>query len=130
MRKFMSKTLNSELQREVRECVSPLMLNIKDRKFRIVMMRCLFTNPEYVNRLKEVRRFAKREAKVLGYTRRHTAIFIAARLEAETGAVYTDMRSSFVHLLALVKFNEYVDPLTIDLGALRKHVYQQNSLNV
>lgn len=127
MRPSLSQTINSTLCRELRECVSPLFFQVKDRKIRIVILRCLRSNPEYETRLKEKERLAKREGKLLGYGRAQLNYFITERKYSELVQIYKDMESAFVHLESLLKFYKH-KTIYPSLGALRTHVFKNTAL--
>ena len=88
------------------EYVKELISLIKNDTAQLLVLKCMFGYPEYVQRIKTARINAVNEAKINKYSAPYTGAFVLYRIDLEVKEVYSDMKSAFEILTARIKFSQ------------------------
>lgn len=88
------------------EDIKELVSLIKNETAQLLVLKCLFTYPEYNQRIKTARLNAVNEARVNKYSSSYTSAFILYRIDMAVKEIYRDMKSAFDILTARLKYSQ------------------------
>ena len=88
------------------EYVKELISLIKNETAQLLVLKCVFTYPEYTQRIKTAKINAVNEARINKYSSSYTSAFVAYRIDMTVREIYLDMKSSFEILTARLKFTQ------------------------
>ena len=88
------------------EYIKELISLIKSDTAQLLVLKCIFTYPEYSQRIKTAKINAVNEAKMNRYSSSYADAFIVYRIDMAVREVYSDMKSAFEILTARLKFSQ------------------------
>lgn len=88
------------------EYIKELISLIKSDTAQLLVLKCIFTYPEYSQRIKTAKINAVNEAKMNRYSNSYADAFIVYRIDMAVREVYSDMKSAFEILTARLKFSQ------------------------
>jgi uncharacterized protein YueI len=97
MKTMLERTTTDE---DIKELVSL----IKNETAQLLVLKCLFTYPEYSQRIKMAKLNALNESRVNKYSNSYTSAFVLYRIDLAVKDIYSDMKSAFDILTARLKY--------------------------
>lgn len=88
------------------EDIKGLVSLIKNETAQLLVLKCLFTYPEYTQRIKTAKLNAINEARVNKYLNSYTSAFIVYRIDIAVKEIHKDMKSAFDILTARLKYSQ------------------------
>ena len=88
------------------EYVKELISLIKSDTAQLLVLKCIFTYPEYSQRIKTARINAVNEARMSKYSSSYTPVFVAYRVDLTVQEIHKDMKSALDILAARLKFSQ------------------------
>lgn len=88
------------------EYVKELISLIKNDTAQLLVLKCIFTYPEYTQRIKTAKLNAVNEARINKYSSSYTPAFILYRVDLAVKEIHRDMQSAFEILTARLKFSQ------------------------
>lgn len=88
------------------EYIKELISLIKNETAQLLALKCIFTYPEYIQRIKMAKLNAANEARINKYSSSYTSAFILYRIDSAVRDVHKDMQSAFEILTARLKFSQ------------------------
>lgn len=88
------------------EYIKELISLIKNETAQLLILKCIFTYPEYIQRIKAAKLNAVNEARINKYSNSYTSAFILYRIDSAVQEIHRDMLSAFEILTARLKFSQ------------------------
>jgi uncharacterized protein YueI len=88
------------------EYIKELISLIKNETAQLLVLKCIFTYPEYIQRLKTAKINAVNEARINKYSNSYTSAFILYRVDLAVQEIHKDMQSAFQILTARLKYSQ------------------------
>jgi uncharacterized protein YueI len=88
------------------EYIKELISLIKNETAQLLVLKCIFTYPEYIQRIKTAKINAVNEARINKYSSSYTSAFILYRVDSAVREVHRDMQSAFEILTARIRFSQ------------------------
>lgn len=88
------------------EYVKELISLIKNETAQLLVLKCIFTYPEYIQRIKTARINAVNESRINKYSSSYASAFILYRVDSAVREVHRDMQSAFEILTARIRFTQ------------------------
>mgnify|MGYP006267438059 FL=1 len=88
------------------EYIKELISLIKNDTAQLLVLKCIFTYPEYSQRIKTAKINAVNEAKMNRYSNSYAAAFVLYRVDLAVREIHSDMKSAFEILTARLKFSQ------------------------
>lgn len=104
------------------EYAKELILLVKNETAQLLILKCIFTYPEYTQRLKMAKINAVNEARINKYSSSYTSAFVLYRVDLAVKEVYKDMQSAFEILTARLKYSQPELLNTKSYIKLKEHV--------
>lgn len=104
------------------EYIKELISLIKNETAQLLILKCIFTYPEYIQRIKTAKLNAVNEARINKYSNSYTSAFILYRIDSAVQEVHRDMQSAFEILTARLKFSQPELLNNAHYNKLKEHV--------
>lgn len=88
------------------EYIKELISLIKNETAQLLVLKCIFTYPEYLQRIKMAKLNAVNEARINKYSSSYTSAFVLYRIDSAVREVHKDMQSAFEILTARLKYSQ------------------------
>ena len=88
------------------EYVKELISLIKNDTAQLLVLKCIFTYPEYSQRIKTAKINAINESKINRYSSSYAGAFVVYRVDLAVREIHSDMKSAFEILTARLKFSQ------------------------
>ena len=88
------------------EYVKELISLIKNETAQLLVLKCVFTYPEYSQRIKTAKINAINESKINRYSSSYASAFVLYRVDLTVKEIYSDMKSAFEILTARLKYTQ------------------------
>lgn len=99
--------MNTMLDRTTKEeYIKELISLIKNETAQLLVLKCIFTYPEYTQRIKTAKINAINEARMNKYSNSYIEAFVLYRIDIAVREIYSDMKSAFEILTARLKFSQ------------------------
>jgi len=99
--------MNTMLERTTsEEYVKELISLIKNETAQLLVLKCVFTYPEYSQRIKTAKINAINESKINRYSSSYASAFVLYRVDLTVKEIYSDMKSAFEILTARLKYTQ------------------------
>lgn len=86
------------------EYIKELISLIKNETAQLLVLKCVFTYPEYLQRLKTAKLNAVNESRINKYSSSYASAFVLYRVDLAVQDVHKDMQSAFQILTARLKY--------------------------
>lgn len=118
--------MNTMIERTTKEQYPKELISlIKNETAQLLVLKCIFTYPEYTQRIKTAKINASNEAKMNRYSAAYANAFVVYRVDVVVREIHSDMKSALEILTARLRFTQPELLNSPSYTKLKQYVSQQ-----